>query len=126
MYVFTGPRSSRFVEAGFPPLSNTRQRTACCTRGAAGATHAIVPALTGNCKSSSKTEKRPQLISSVLHFMNPRCYRCPFGWTHETCQRECVSHAEKVVESGGPDNVAAIAMEGGTGSNGLIVAPDNY
>ena len=66
------------------------------------------------------------LISGVVHFMDPYCYRCPFGWTRETCHRECISHVEQVVEFEGPDNIAAIVMEGVTGSNGLIIPPDDY
>ncbi len=66
------------------------------------------------------------LISGVVHFMDPYCYRCPFGWTRETCHRECISHVEQVVQFEGPDNIAAIFLEGVTGSNGLIIPPDDY
>jgi taurine--2-oxoglutarate transaminase len=66
------------------------------------------------------------LISGVVHFMDPYCYRCPFGWTPETCHRECISHVEQVVQFEGPENIAAIVLEGVTGSNGLIIPPDDY
>jgi taurine--2-oxoglutarate transaminase len=66
------------------------------------------------------------LISGVVHFMDPYCYRCPFGWTPETCHRECIRHVEQVVEFEGPGNIAAIVLEGVTGSNGLIIPPDDY
>jgi taurine--2-oxoglutarate transaminase len=66
------------------------------------------------------------LISGVVHFMDPYCYRCPFGWTLETCHRECIRHVEQVIEFEGPGNVAAIVLEGVTGSNGLIIPPDDY
>jgi taurine--2-oxoglutarate transaminase len=66
------------------------------------------------------------LISGVVHFMDPYCYRCPFGWTLETCHRECISNVEQVIEFEGPDNIAAIVLEGVTGSNGLIIPPDDY
>jgi taurine--2-oxoglutarate transaminase len=66
------------------------------------------------------------LISGVVHFMDPYCYRCPFGWTLETCHRECISHVEQVIQFEGPDNIAAIVLEGVTGSNGLIIPPDDY
>jgi len=58
--------------------------------------------------------------------MDPYCYRCPFGWTKETCHRECISHVEQVIEFEGPDRIAAIVLEGVTGSNGLIIPPDEY
>jgi taurine--2-oxoglutarate transaminase len=66
------------------------------------------------------------LISGVVHFMDPYCYRCPFGWTLQTCHRECISHVEQVVQFEGPDSIAAIVLEGVTGSNGLIIPPDDY
>jgi taurine--2-oxoglutarate transaminase len=66
------------------------------------------------------------LMPGVVHFMDPYCYRCPFGWTRDTCHRECIRHVEQVVEFEGPDNVAAIVLEGVTGSNGLIIPPDDY
>ena len=66
------------------------------------------------------------LISGVVHFMDPYCYRCPFGWTLETCHRECINHVEQVIQFEGPDNIAAIVLEGVTGSNGLIIPPDDY
>jgi taurine--2-oxoglutarate transaminase len=66
------------------------------------------------------------LISGVVHFMDPYCYRCPFGWTRDTCHRECITHLEQVVQFEGPENIAAIVLEGVTGSNGLIIPPDDY
>jgi taurine--2-oxoglutarate transaminase len=66
------------------------------------------------------------LISGVVHFMDPYCYRCPFGWTLDTCHRECIDHVEQVIQFEGPDNIAAIVLEGVTGSNGLIIPPDDY
>jgi taurine--2-oxoglutarate transaminase len=66
------------------------------------------------------------LIPGVVHFMDPYCYRCPFGWTLETCHRECIRHVEQVIQFEGPDKIAAIVLEGVTGSNGLIIPPDDY
>ncbi len=65
-------------------------------------------------------------IPGVVHFLDPYCYRCPFGWTRETCHRECIQHVEEILGYEGPDRVAAIFMEGVTGTNGLIVPPDDY
>ncbi|MBU4226050.1 MAG: aminotransferase class III-fold pyridoxal phosphate-dependent enzyme, partial [Chloroflexi bacterium] len=52
--------------------------------------------------------------------------RCPFGWTKESCHRECIKHVEEVIGYEGPDKIAAIIMEGVTGSNGLIIPPEDY
>jgi taurine--2-oxoglutarate transaminase len=66
------------------------------------------------------------LISGVVHVQDPYCYRCPFGWTPETCHRECIDHVEQVILFEGPENVAALILEGVTGTNGLIIPPDDY
>ena len=66
------------------------------------------------------------LIPGVVHVMDPYCYRCPFGWTLETCHRECIAHVEQVIKFEGPGNVAALMLEGVTGTSGLIIPPDNY
>ena len=65
-------------------------------------------------------------IPGVVHVFDPYCYRCPFGHTRETCHRECVTHIEKVIEYEGPKAIAALLMEGVTGSNGILVPPDDY
>lgn len=65
-------------------------------------------------------------MPGVVHFLDPFCYRCPFGWTIESCHRECITHVDEVINYEGPDKIAAIIMEGVTGSNGLIVPPDDY
>lgn len=86
-----------------------------------GATHGAI-ALTGDYRRLPVEPALP----GVVHFLDPFCYRCPFGWTIETCHRECISHVEEVINYEGPDRIAAIFMEGVTGSNGLIVPPDDY
>ena len=67
-------------------------------------------------------------ISGVVHFLDPYCYRCPFGWNgnRDTCCRQCIKHVEEVIEHEGPDQIAAIFLEGVTGTNGLIIPPDDY
>jgi taurine--2-oxoglutarate transaminase len=86
-----------------------------------GATHGAI-ALTGDYR---RLPVEPA-IPGVVHFLDPFCYRCPFGWTIQTCHRECISHVDEVINYEGPDKIAAIIMEGVTGSNGLIVPPDDY
>ncbi|MFO7624773.1 MAG: aminotransferase class III-fold pyridoxal phosphate-dependent enzyme [Anaerolineales bacterium] len=65
-------------------------------------------------------------IPGVVHVFDPYCYRCVFGQEPATCHRECISHIEEVIRFEGPDTVAALLMEGVTGSNGIIVPPDDY
>lgn len=86
-----------------------------------GATYGAI-ALTGDYRRLPVEPAMP----GVVHFLDPYCYRCPFGWTKESCHRECIKHVEEVLSYEGPDKVAAIIMEGVTGSNGLLVPPDDY
>ncbi|QLG13186.1 aminotransferase class III-fold pyridoxal phosphate-dependent enzyme (plasmid) [Deinococcus sp. D7000] len=65
-------------------------------------------------------------VPGVVRVFDPYCYRCPFGKTPDSCGRECVSHIEEVIQMEGPDSIAAILVEGITGSNGLLVPPDDY
>ncbi|MFH1186108.1 MAG: aminotransferase class III-fold pyridoxal phosphate-dependent enzyme [Chloroflexota bacterium] len=86
-----------------------------------GATHGAM-ALTGDYRRLPAEPAMP----GVVHFLDPYCYRCPFGWTRETCHRECISHVEEVIQHEGTDQIAAIILEGVTGTNGLIIPPDDY
>jgi taurine--2-oxoglutarate transaminase len=67
-----------------------------------------------------------QQAPNFVHVEDPYCYRCPWGKEINTCQRECVSHVERVIEFEGPENVAAILMEGESGSSGCIKYPPDY
>jgi taurine--2-oxoglutarate transaminase len=86
-----------------------------------GATHGAI-ALTGDHRRWAAEPTMP----GVARIFDPYCYRCNFGWTPDTCHRECVTHIEDVIRFEGPDNIAAIFMEGVTGTNGLIVPPEDY
>jgi taurine--2-oxoglutarate transaminase len=65
-------------------------------------------------------------ISGIVRVFDPHCYRCVFGHEPETCHRECISHIEEVIHFEGPQNVAALLVEGVTGTSGIIVPPDDY
>jgi taurine---2-oxoglutarate transaminase len=67
-----------------------------------------------------------QQIPNIVHVEDPYCYRCPWGKEITWCQRECVSHVERIVEFEGPENVAAILMEGESGTSGCIKYPPDY
>lgn len=67
-----------------------------------------------------------QQTSNIVHVEDPYCYRCPWGKEITSCSRECVSHIERVIEFEGPENVAAILMEGESGSSGCIKYPPDY
>ncbi len=67
-----------------------------------------------------------QQAPNFVHVEDAYCYRCPFGQTFGACKYECASHVERVVEFEGPQNVAAILMEGESGSSGCIKYPPGY
>jgi taurine--2-oxoglutarate transaminase len=102
-------------------LYSGRRKILARYRSYHGATHGAL-ALTGDYR---RLPAEP-LMPDVVHFLDPYCYRCPFGWTKQTCHRECIAHVEEIINYEGPDRIAAVIMEGVTGSNGLIVPPDDY
>ncbi|MEP6716836.1 MAG: aminotransferase class III-fold pyridoxal phosphate-dependent enzyme [Terriglobia bacterium] len=65
-------------------------------------------------------------IPGIVRAFDPYCYRCPFGKTPDSCRRECVSHIEEIIQMEGPHTIAAILVEGITGSNGILIPPDDY
>ena len=67
-----------------------------------------------------------QQAPNFIHVEDAYCYRCPFGQTFGSCKYECASHVERVIEFEGPQNVAAILMEGESGSSGCIKYPPDY
>src|SRR5882757_5254124 len=67
-----------------------------------------------------------QQMPNVIHVEDPYCYRCPWGKEISSCHRECVSHIQRVIEFEGPENIAAILMEGESGSSGCMKYPPDY
>ncbi len=67
-----------------------------------------------------------QQIPNVVHVEDAYCYRCPWSQEPQSCKLECISHIERVIEFEGPENIAAILMEGESGSSGCIKYPKNY
>ncbi|KAA2244544.1 aminotransferase class III-fold pyridoxal phosphate-dependent enzyme [Chitinophaga agrisoli] len=67
-----------------------------------------------------------QQAPNMIHVEDPYCYRCPWGKEITTCSRECVSHIERVIEFEGPEHIAAIIMEGESGTSGCIKYPPDY
>jgi taurine--2-oxoglutarate transaminase len=66
-------------------------------------------------------------IPSVIHCLDPYCYRCPFGLTYPNCDLQCAKHVEDVIRfEGGARRVAAFIAEPVVGANGIIDPPDGY
>ena len=65
-------------------------------------------------------------IPGIVRVFDPYCYRCVFGQEPDSCARECISHIEQVIRFEGPENVAALLIEGITGTSGIFVPPNDY
>jgi taurine--2-oxoglutarate transaminase len=73
-----------------------------------------------------KLHSDAQQVPNIVHVEDPYCYRCPWGKEITSCSRECVSHVERIIEFEGPENIAAVLMEGESGSSGCIKYPPDY
>jgi taurine--2-oxoglutarate transaminase len=73
-----------------------------------------------------KLKSDSQQIPNVVHVEDAYCYRCPWSQEPTSCKLECISHVDRIVEFEGPQNIAAILMEGESGTSGCIKYPKNY
>ena len=68
-----------------------------------------------------------QQVPHVVHVENPYFYRCPWNSTTvEECGQNAADHMERVIQYESPENVAAIILEGESGSSGCIKYPPGY
>jgi len=73
----------------------------------------------------------PNLMTGVVHFLDPYRYRSTFHRNHpdlseEEFAQDYVNHLEEVIQYEGPQTIAAILMESVTGTNGIIIPPQGY
>lgn len=87
-----------------------------------GSTYGAMSASGDPRKFSNDAQQAPNFIQVE----DPYCYRCPWNKKPESCNRECVAHLERIVEFEGPENIAAIIMEGESGTSGCIKYPADY
>lgn len=68
-----------------------------------------------------------QQSPNFVHVENPFFYRCPWNSsTPEECAEMAAEHMERVIKYEGPNSIAAIMMEGESGSSGCIKYPPGY
>lgn len=68
-----------------------------------------------------------QSVPNIFHVENPYFYRCPWGSrTPEECGELAAAQMERVIQYQGPETIAAIFMEGESGTSGCIKYPPNY
>jgi len=68
-----------------------------------------------------------QGVPNIIHVENPYFYRCPWNSkTPEECAENAAAHLERIIKYEGPQYIAAILMEGESGSSGCIKYPPGY
>jgi taurine---2-oxoglutarate transaminase len=73
----------------------------------------------------------PNLMTGVVHFLDPYRYRSTFHRTNpdiseEEFAQDYVNHLEEIIQYEGPQSIAAILIESVTGTNGIIIPPQGY
>ncbi|MBX7042034.1 MAG: aminotransferase class III-fold pyridoxal phosphate-dependent enzyme [Ignavibacteria bacterium] len=88
-----------------------------------GATYATFTAGGDPRKLAVDSQQAPNFV----HAENPYFYRCPWNSkTPEECTVNALAHLERVVQYEGPGNIAAIMLEGESGSSGCIKFTPGY
>ena len=67
-----------------------------------------------------------QQAPNFIHVEIPYAYRCPMGHEGEDCNEKCYAQLERIIAYEGPENIAAILMEGESGSSGCLKYPKGY
>lgn len=65
-----------------------------------------------------------QQAPNFVHYDLPYAYRWPFG--KESLLEEAVAQLERIIRYEGPENIAAILLEGESGSSGCLQYPNGY
>ncbi len=78
-----------------------------------------------------RTAWEPNLMTGVVHFLDPYRYRSTFHRTNPNISdadfaQDYLNHLEEIILYEGPETIAAILMESVTGTNGIIIPPDGY
>ncbi|MBC7476099.1 MAG: aspartate aminotransferase family protein, partial [Candidatus Sericytochromatia bacterium] len=74
--------------------------------------------------SSWKFKSQP--FASIVHAVQPDCYRCPFGKKKETCSVECAKDVENVILTATNGKIAGVIVEPILGVGGFIDPPPAY
>ena len=66
-------------------------------------------------------------VPNMIHVENPYSYRCPWGTSSsEECGRMAAEQMERIIKFENPSSIAAILMEGESGSSGCIKYPKGF
>ncbi len=61
----------------------------------------------------------------IVRVQDPYRYRCQFCRESAECTLMCETHIEETILFEGPENVAAVLLEGWSGSSGIMMSPRN-
>lgn len=86
-----------------------------------GATYGAFSAGGDPRKLSVDTQQAPNFV----HFEIPYAYRSQYG-SEEATLEESISQLERIIAYEGPSNIAAILLEGESGSSGCLKLPQGY
>ncbi|MCX6270552.1 MAG: aminotransferase class III-fold pyridoxal phosphate-dependent enzyme [Bacteroidetes bacterium] len=68
-----------------------------------------------------------QGMPNIIHIENPYFYRCPWNSkTPEECGEKAAANLERIIQFENPGSIAAIIMEGESGTSGCIKYPPGY
>tara|TARA_R110000868_G_scaffold383578_4_gene650604 strand:+ start:10455 stop:11783 length:1329 start_codon:yes stop_codon:yes gene_type:complete len=68
-----------------------------------------------------------QAVPNFVHVENPYFYRCPWNTSSiDECGEMAAQNIENIIKYENPDSIAAILIEGESGSSGCIKYPPNY
>ena len=62
-----------------------------------------------------------EAMPGIVHIEDPYCYRCPWKQKLDSCEYECVEHIERIIKFEGPDQIAAIMLEGESGPASMAI-----
>lgn len=66
-------------------------------------------------------------VPHMIHVENPYVYRCPWGSSsEEECSQRAIDNLERVIQFENPNSIAAMILEGESGSSGCIKYPKGY
>ena len=73
----------------------------------------------------------PNLMSGVVHFLDPYRYRSTFHRTNPNISesefaQDYLNHLEEIINYEGAETIAALLIETITGTNGIIIPPQRY
>jgi taurine---2-oxoglutarate transaminase len=73
----------------------------------------------------------PNLMTGVVHFLDPYRYRSTFhrmnpDISEEEFSQDYLNHLEEIIKYEEPESIAGLLMESVTGTNGIIIPPMGY